>query len=86
MAKRVSIHGHWFRKRRGKWVIIPLQWAGHTVYRSKCHAWHFCPPKRFVREEVNKRLLQKEAAAEALDCFQDKYYPVCVEVNNEVQE
>lgn len=86
MAKIVSILGYFYRKRRGKWVIIPPHWVGHTRFKSRCCTGYFPLPRKLVREKTNFRLLQREILAEVLDAAEDRHYTICTEKNNEFQE
>lgn len=78
MAKRRLIGDDWCRLRRGKWVVIPFQWVGHTPMRSKTWSWSWAMCKRRRKVLLQKKLaklawlIKKETAEEVLDFFEDR--------------
>jgi hypothetical protein len=75
MAKRRLIGDDWCRLRRGKWVVIPFQWVGHTTFRSRMLSWSWVLCERRRRAVLQRkvaRLIKRETTEEVLDFFEDR--------------
>jgi hypothetical protein len=60
MAKRIEIDGVFYRKRRGKLVVIPEEWVGRTVTSRKIAKRHSNTGIKKI-ESRQKRAEDKEA-------------------------